>query len=121
MIRLLLSIVMNRRLTGDPQFIQCGQCGAIASDLGGARMRTITHIRIVNGRVVDGTTTPPEWECSSCGRSGPLVVGELLANDTWVACRRTFLCRYAWTVPASLTTMTCPRCYTRQPGPAHPR
>lgn len=81
-------------------------------------MQLSTRFRIADGHVVDGATTPPEWHCPSCDRSGPIVTGQLLPNDTPVTCRRTFICRYAWNVPARLTTMTCPRCYTIQPGPA---
>ncbi|MFC5753610.1 hypothetical protein [Actinomadura rugatobispora] len=102
-------------MASDPRWIRCAQCANIGSD-GTMRIWSSTTYR--HGQPVDSIQTPPEWTCRTCGRAGPLEIGELLPNDTPVSCRRTFLCRYAWKVPSSLTTMTCPRCYTTQPGPA---
>jgi ssDNA-binding Zn-finger/Zn-ribbon topoisomerase 1 len=68
------------------------------------------------GRPLEHVTTPPEWTCPACGRSGPLEVDEQLPNDVLTRCRRIILCRYEWKVPRDLVTVTCPRCYTSQPA-----
>ncbi len=117
MIRTLLSIALNRGLTGEDHYIRCARCRATASALEGAPLIISSQIRMQPGRFSQ-TTTPPEWTCPRCGRPGPLEVGELLANDTTVRCRRRLICRHRWKVPASLEQMTCPRCSTVQPGPA---
>lgn len=116
MIRMLICIALNRNLHGDPVYIRCARCGAAASSMEGAPLMLSSLTVIRSGRLVEHTATPPEWTCPSCGRAGPLEVGEQLANDTLTRCRRSFLCRYVWKVPRSLATVTCPRCYTRQPA-----
>jgi uncharacterized Zn finger protein len=113
MIRTLLSIALNRYLQGDPVHLRCARCGSISD---APRLLISSRTTIRPGRLPEHTTTPPEWTCPSCGRSGPLEVGEELANDTLTRCRRTLLCRYVWKVPGSVTTVTCPRCGTRQPA-----
>ena len=113
MIRMLISIALNRDLQGDPVYIRCARCGTISD----APTRTLSVTTYRPGRPREHVTTPPEWTCPSCGRPGPLEVGEQLPNDTLTRCRRTFLCRYAWKVPRDLTTVTCPRCYTSQAAP----
>jgi hypothetical protein len=65
-------------------------------------------------RPPETVTTPARVNLPSCGREGPLEVGEQLPNDTAVRCRRTRICGYAWNVPRDTTTVTCPRCETRQ-------
>jgi hypothetical protein len=119
MIRTLIAITLNRGLIGEDHYVKCARCDTTASALEGAPLRTLSDIRItpISQRLA---TTPPEWTCPACGRSGPLEIGELLANDTVVHCRRRRICRHTWKVPAALTAMTCPRCYTVQPGPASP-
>ena len=116
MIRMLISIALNRNLQGGPVYIRCARCGATASDLEGAPLRISSVTTIRRGRPPEHTVTPPEWICPSCGRSGPLEVGEQLPSDTLTRCRRTLICRYAWKVPRDLTTVTCPRCYTCHPA-----
>jgi hypothetical protein len=98
MIRMLISIALNRDLQGDPVYIRCGRCGAI----GDTPTRTLHVTTYRPWRPAERTVTQPEWTCPACGRSGPLEVGEQLPNDTLTRCRRTFLCRYAWTVPPRL-------------------
>lgn len=115
MIRVLLSIALNRHLRGDPVYIRCARCGAAASSTEGAPLLISSMTTVRRGQPAEHVVTPPEWTCPRCGRSGPLEVGEQLANDTLARCRRTFLCRYVWKVPGGLVTVTCPRCYTRQP------
>lgn len=118
MVRMLILIALNRNLVGEPVYLRCANCGTCASSLEGAALRTSHRFTTRAGSVIDSTTTPPEWECPNCGRQGPLEVGEELANDTTMRCRRRFLCRYSWRVPATVTTVTCPRCYTVQSRPA---
>ncbi|MFI7455498.1 hypothetical protein ACIBQX_49125 [Nonomuraea sp. NPDC049714] len=117
MIRMLISIALNRHLSGDPRYVRCATCGTTASEHE-APLRVLVRFTTIDGRLVDGDQTPPEWTCPSCGRAGPLQVGELLPNDTLTRCRRTRLCRYHWKVPGSARVVICPRCYTAQPGPA---
>jgi hypothetical protein len=112
---MLISIALNRSMPSDPRWIRCTRCKTIGSD---GTMRFCGSSTYRHGQPVDSIETPPEWTCRACGRAGPLEVGELLPNDTLAHCRRTFLCRYTWKVPADLTTITCPRCHTTQPGPA---
>jgi hypothetical protein len=121
MIRMLISIALNRGLQGDPSYIRCARCGTTASDLEGAPLKISSSMIIRRGQLVSHTITPPEWNCPSCGRSGPLEIGEQLASDALTRCRRTFLCRCTWKAPAGLATVTCPRCYTRQPPVQPPR
>lgn len=116
MIRMLLSIAMNRNLRGDPDYIRCARCGMTASSMEGAPLMISSMTVIRGGELVDHIRTPPEWTCPSCGRTGPLEAGEWLANDTLTRCRRTLICRYVWKVPGNVGTVTCPRCYTRQPA-----
>src|SRR5262249_60125787 len=59
----------------------------------------------------------PAFRCPGCGRDGPFRAGEVLANDTIVACRHRWICRYSWTAPGAVAAVTCPRCGTVQPGP----
>lgn len=89
MIRMLISIAFNRHLSGDPRYVCCATCGTTASEYQ-APLRVLTRFTTVDGRLVDGDQTPPEWTCPSCGRTSPLQVGELLPNDT--LCRRTHWC-----------------------------
>ncbi|TMR09220.1 hypothetical protein ETD86_44520 [Nonomuraea turkmeniaca] len=117
MIRMLISIALNRHLSGDPRYVRCATCGTTASERE-APLRVLVRFATVDGHLVDEDQTPPEWTCPSCGRAGPLQVGELLPNDTLTRCRRTLLCRYRWKVPGSAKVVICPRCYTAQPGPA---
>jgi hypothetical protein len=117
MVWMLVSILLNRHLNGDPEHVRCARCGHIADQFE-APMRTSSSFTVSQGRPLDGYQMPPEWTCPSCGRTGPMEAGELLSNDTPLRCRRRFLCRYTWKVPNVVTAMTCPRCYTRQPGPA---
>lgn len=116
MVRMLLSILLNRDLAGDPEYVQCARCRHITASFE-APMRTRSSFTVSRGRPSEGYVMPPEWTCPSCGRTGPLETGELLSNDTSVRCRRTFLCRYSWTATGIAATVTCPRCYTRQRGP----
>jgi hypothetical protein len=116
MIRMLISIALNRNLRGDPVYIRCARCGTIAGDMEGAPLRVSSMIVIRHGQLAEHTVTPPEWTCPSCGRPGPLEIGEKLASDALARCRRTFLCRYVWKVPRTVVTVTCPRCHTRQPA-----
>lgn len=116
MLRLLLAIAVNRDLAGEDHYVRCARCGTIAGPADGAPLITITQVSL--GPDPGSLQTPPEWICPSCGRIGPLEIGELLVNDTTVRCRHTFLCRYTWRAPAAVATVTCPRCYTTQPGPA---
>ena len=117
MIRTLIAIALNRDLQGgDPVYIHCARCGTIGGEMEGTPMRISSLTVIRRGRPAEHTVTPPEWTCPSCGRAGPLEVGEELPSDTLTRCRRTFLCRYEWKVPCGLATVTCPRCYTRQPA-----
>jgi hypothetical protein len=117
-VALLISIALNRDLDGDPSYVRCARCGTAAGSLEGAPLITLVQFRVGPGGPHDHTETPPEWTCPSCGRAGPLEVGELLENDAVMVCRRRWICRYEWRVPAILEAVTCPRCYTRQPGPA---
>ncbi|MFC5833142.1 hypothetical protein [Nonomuraea insulae] len=117
MIRMLISIALNRRLSGDTRYVRCAACGTTASQLE-APLRVSVRFTTVDGHLVDGDQTPPEWTCPSCGRTGPLQVGELLPNDTLTRCQHRHLCRCRWKVPGNTTVVTCPRCYTVQPGPA---
>jgi hypothetical protein len=112
MIRMLIAVALNRDLQGEVMYIRCAQCGTV--DDTPTRTLSVTTIRA--GRPPEHISTPPEWTCPSCGRSGPLEVGEELPNDALTRCRRAFICRYVWKVPRSLATVTCPRCYTRQPA-----
>ena len=112
MIRMLIDIALNRDLQGDPAYIRCARCGATAD----ATARTLHVTTRRPGRPSGHITMPPEWTCPSCGRSGPLEVGEQLPDDTLTRCRRTFLCRCTWKVPRDLATVTCPRCCTSQPA-----
>jgi Zn finger protein HypA/HybF involved in hydrogenase expression len=112
MIRALIAIAINRDIQGDPAYIRCARCGTV-SDM---PVRTLSTTTWRPGRPPEHTTTPPEWTCPSCGREGPLEVGEQLPNDVLARCRRTFLCRYTWHVPRDATTVMCPRCETRQPA-----
>jgi hypothetical protein len=82
----------------------------------GGRLRQFVRIELGPGRLRQ-ENAPPEFTCPSCGRDGPLVQGELLAADTTVHCRRRWICRYSWPVPAAMPRMVCPRCVTAQPGP----
>jgi len=110
----LLSIAMNRD-PGPGLFLRCGNCGTIAGQPA-APIRFKHHMTIT--RRHGGETSPVEWICPACGATGPIGTDEIISNDTTVTCRRTFLCRYRWAVPAILTQVTCPRCGTTQPGPA---
>jgi hypothetical protein len=116
LIWMLLSIAVNRGLDGDPCYIRCARCGTIASELEGASLQISSMITIRRGEPASHIITPPEWDCPSCGCSGPLEVGEQLPADARARCRHTFLCRCIWNVPAAAATVTCPRCYTRQPA-----
>ncbi|MEV3925880.1 hypothetical protein [Actinomadura coerulea] len=100
MIRMLISIAVNRSFAGDFRWIGCARCGTTGDD---ARMRTRTSFTYRGDRLIDALQTPPEWTCRTCGRTGPLEIGELLPNDTLMHCRRTFLCRYSWKAPGSLS------------------
>ncbi len=113
----LVNILFNRDLAGDPEHVRCARCGYTADQFE-APMRTRSYFTVSREQPPDGYRMPPEWTCPSCGRAGPLEAGELLSNDTAVHCRRAFLCRYSWAVPSTATVVTCPRCYTRQSGPA---
>lgn len=113
---MLISIALNRNLQGDPEYIRCARCGATASSMEGALLMVSSMTVIRGGELAEHIRTPPEWTCPSCGRAGPLEVGERLVGDTLTRCRRTLICRYVWKVPASVATVTCPRCYTRQPS-----
>jgi hypothetical protein len=115
-IGMLLSIVVNRRIGGDPRYVRCGECGMEASELEGAPLRYLSTTTVRRDGSGETTVMPLEWACPRCGRSGPLAVGELLPAGTEVRCRRSFVCRYRWKVPAGVATVTCPRCYTRQPA-----
>lgn len=112
MIRTLIFIALNRDLQGDPVYIRCARCGLIS----GKPYRISSSTTYRPGQTPEQTVMPPEWSCPSCGRSGPLEVGEELPNDTLTRCRRTFLCRYTWKVPRDLAVVTCPRCETSQPA-----
>jgi hypothetical protein len=117
MIRMLLEITVNRIWSNgsDPRYIRCARCGAVESETDNPA-RVTSHMKFRDGRLVEQTTTPPEWTCRSCGRSGPLEVGEELPNDTLARCRRRWICRNVFKVPGGVTTVTCPRCYTAQPA-----
>lgn len=54
-----------------------------------APTRTLSTMTWRPGQPPEHTTTPPEWTCPS---------------------------RYTWNVPRDATTVTCPRCETRQPA-----
>ena len=112
MIRTLISIALSRDLQGDPVYIRCARCGVVSD--APLRISSLTVIR--RGRPPEHTVTPPEWTCPSCGRSGPLEVGEELPNGALTRCRRVLTYRYVWKVPSGLATVTCPRCYTSQPA-----
>jgi hypothetical protein len=110
MIWALIAAAVNRDPQGEPVFIRCARCGTV-SDVP-MRISSVTTFR--PGRPPETVTTPPEWTCPACGREGPLEVGEQLPNDAPVRCRRTRICGHVWNVPRDVTTVTCPRCETRQ-------
>jgi len=113
MLGMLISIVLNRGLN-PASYLRCSQCGTIAGEPDRQfLLRTSTRISREHG----AEQGPPEWICPGCGATGPIGSDEMIASDATVRCRRTFLCRHAWQVPAALMQVTCPRCYTRQPGP----
>jgi Zn finger protein HypA/HybF involved in hydrogenase expression len=112
MIWALIAIAINRDIQGEPAYIRCARCGAISD----TPTRTLSTMTWRPGRPPEHTTTPPEWTCPSCGREGPLEVGEQLPSDSLTRGRRTLICRYTWNVPRDATTVTCPRCETRQPA-----
>ncbi|MEU4576004.1 hypothetical protein [Nonomuraea sp. NPDC023979] len=115
MLRTLIAIALNRRLNGDPQFLRCDQCGIIAGQPDTPiRFRHVWSVSRRHGH----ETLPVEWICPGCGAIAPLATTDELVSDTVATCRRTVLCRYRWAVPSSLREITCPRCYTTQPGPA---
>jgi Phage integrase family len=122
MLRMLISIALNRNLDGESQFIRCGTCGTcgtcgIIAGQPGSPIRTLHNWSI--SRRYGEQVMPVEWICPGCQTISPFGTDdEVLPNDTPVRCRRTFLCRHVWDVPSVLPEITCPRCYTTQPGPA---
>lgn len=117
----LVTIALNWTARGvDLRYVRCGRCHGIYAEQVDGRFLTIatfTSRRTADGAAaIDGVQSPEEWLCP-CGRRAPLEVGELLANDTLVRCRRR-LCRNRWRVPAEVERMTCPCCWTDQPGPS---
>lgn len=67
MIRTILLIIMGRELTGDPEYIRCGECGAVWEPSHGSPS-VLSTTRLVNGQVVEHTQTPKEVTCPACGR-----------------------------------------------------
>lgn len=111
---LLLSIALNRA-PGPGLFLRCGNCGTVAGQP--AAPILFKHQITITSRD-HGEISPVEWICPACGATGPIAADEIMSSDTPITCRRTFLCRYHWAVPAVLSRVTCPRCGTTQPGPA---
>jgi hypothetical protein len=58
MIRMLISIALNRNLQGDPRYIRCARCGTAASALEGAPLRISSITRSGSGGSV--TSQPTE-------------------------------------------------------------
>lgn len=123
MLKTLALIAMNWTVRDqDLSHVRCVRCHEIHSEgPGGGAFRvmaTITMTRTDDGMAVtDSLQTPAEWMCP-CGRQAPLELGELLVNDTTVSCRRRWVCRNRWRVPAEAKQIICPCCWTDQPGPA---
>lgn len=111
----LVNVLFNRD-PGDLPHVRCARCGHITNPIE-TPMLTRSSFTVSRGILLDGYQMPQEWKCPSCGRDGPSEAGELLSNDTPVRCH-TFVCRYVWKAPGMAVVVTCPRCYTRQPGPA---
>lgn len=121
MLRTLVSIAMHWTVRGQSlRHVRCARCHEIYSEGTGGRFLTTAtftmRTRPEGSTTTDAIQTPAEWVCS-CGRKAPLEIGELLTNDTMVQCRRRWICRNRWQVPAGLEWMTCPCCWTAQPGP----
>jgi hypothetical protein len=118
----LVAIILQWSMRGvDLRHVRCARCHEIHAELVDGHFLTIatfTMRKTAGGHAMtDRLQTPEEWVCP-CGRRAPLEVGELLENDAPVHCRRRWICRNQWRVPAELDRMTCPCCWTDQPGPS---
>ncbi|GAA4931986.1 ferredoxin-thioredoxin reductase catalytic subunit [Nonomuraea thailandensis] len=121
MLKTLVNIALNWTARGaELRHVRCARCHEVHAEMVEGhflRIASFTMRRAADGQVVtDGVQTPEEWVCP-CGRRAPLEVGELLVNDTMTLCRRR-LCRNRWRVPAEVERITCPCCWSDQPGPA---
>ena len=112
-LRLVCHIARHRKVAAEAHHVRCSRCGTIAGPFDGSPLWVSAIAQLAR----EYGETPPGFRCPGCGRDGTLGVGEVLANDTVVACRHRFICRYSWSAPGAVAAVACPRCGTVQPGP----
>jgi hypothetical protein len=112
-LRLVCTIARHWTVAAEGHHVRCSQCGTIAGPFEGSPLWVSAIAQLAR----DYGDTPPGFRCPGCRRDGPLRPGEVLANDTVVACRHRWICRHSWTAPGAVAAVTCPRCGTVQPGP----
>ncbi len=112
-LRLVCTIARRWTVAAEGHHVRCWQCGTIAGPFEGSPLWVSAIAQLAR----DYGDTPPGFRCPGCGRDGPLRPGEVLANDTAVACRHRWICRHRWSAPGAVAAVTCPRCGTVQPGP----
>ncbi len=112
-LRLVCTLARHWKVAAEGHHVRCSQCGTIAGPFDGSPLWVSAIVQLAR----DYGDTPPAFRCPGCGRDGPLRAGEVLANDTLVACRHRWICRHRWTAPGAVAAVTCPRCGTVQPGP----
>jgi hypothetical protein len=82
-LRLVRTIARHWTVAAEGHHVRCSQCGTIAGPFEGSPLWVSAIAQLAH----EYGETPPGFRCPGCGRDGPLRVGEVLANETVVACQ----------------------------------
>src|SRR5215470_12929494 len=89
-LRLVCTIARHWTVAAEGHHVRCSQCGTIAGPFDGSPLWAAAIAQLAR----DYGDTPQGLRCPGRGRDGPLTAGEVLANDTVVACRHRWICWY---------------------------